>query len=91
MVTFRSIVFQTDTLNIQGFFNLELQLNEISAQLKVFPNIWRLGGVRDTKFGTNISNEMLLHAAKCQGYSFNRFRVIKGKPTGEGKITPHPD
>ena len=35
MVIFRSIVFQTDKLNIQGFFNLELQLNEISTQLKV--------------------------------------------------------
>ena len=27
----------------------------------------------------NICNEMLLNAAKCQGYSFNRFWVIKGK------------
>ena len=25
---------------------------------------------------------MLLNAAKCQGYSFYRFWVIKGKPTG---------
>ena len=24
----------------------------------------------DTKFGTNVSNRMLLNAAKCQGYSF---------------------
>ena len=34
---------------------------------------------------------MLLNSAKCQGYSFYRFWVIKGKPTG-GKITPplHP-
>ena len=58
----------------------------------VLPNIWRLGQVMDTKFGTNVSNRMLLNAAKCQGYSFYRFWVIKGKPTGggaEGKIT-HP-
>ena len=48
----------------------------------VLPNIWRLGWIRDTKFGTNISNEMLLNAAKCQGYSLYRFWVIKGKPTG---------
>ena len=27
----------------------------------VLPNIWRLGQVRDTKFGTNVSNEMLLN------------------------------
>ena len=29
---------------------------------------------------------MLLNAAKCQGYSFYGFWIIKGKPTG-GKIT----
>ena len=45
----------------------------------VLPNIWRLGWVRDTKFGTNISNEMLVNVAECQGYSFYRFWVIKGK------------
>ena len=44
------------------------------------------------KFGADVSNEMLLYAAKGQGYSFYRFWVIKGKPTG-GKSTPpsHPD
>ena len=30
-----------------------------------------------------------LNAAKYQGYSFSRFWIIKGKPTG-GEITPHP-
>ena len=39
-------------------------------------------GVRDTRFGKNVSNKMLLNAAKCQGYSFYRFWVIKRKPTG---------
>ena len=53
----------------------------------VLPNIWRLGRVRDIKIGTNVSNEMLLHSIKCQGYSFYRFWVIKEKPTGGGKIT----
>ena len=48
----------------------------------ILPNIWRLGRIRDTKFGTNISNNMLLNAAKCQCYSMYRFWVIKGKPTG---------
>ena len=52
----------------------------------VFPSIWRLGRVMDTKFGTNVSNRMLLYAAKLQGYSFYRFWVIKEKPT-RGKIT----
>ena len=34
----------------------------------ILPNIWRLGQVRDTKFNTNtnVSNEMLLNAVKCQ-------------------------
>ena len=48
----------------------------------VLRKIWRLGQVRDTKFGTNVSNKMLLNAAKCQGCSFYRFCVIKGEPTG---------
>ena len=49
----------------------------------VLPNIWRLGRVRDTKFGTDVPIEMLLNAAKCQGYIFYCFWVIKGKPTGK--------
>ena len=47
--------------------------------------------VRVTKFGINISNEMLLIATKYQGYSFYSFRVIKGESTGGGKNTPHLD
>ena len=51
------------------------------------PNIWRLGQVRDAKFGTNVSNEKLLNATKCHSYSFYYFQVIKGNPT-VGKTTP---
>ena len=40
----------------------------------------------DTKFGTNISNRMLLNAAKFQGY---HFLVIDGKPTGGELLPPH--
>ena len=47
----------------------------------ILPNNWRLRQVRNTKFGTDVSNEILLNAAKCQGYTFYRFWVIKGKPT----------
>ena len=54
----------------------------------VLINIWRLWPVRDTKFLTNVSNEILLHAAKCQGYSCYRLWVIKRKPTGMVGITP---
>ena len=41
----------------------------------VLPNIWTLGRVRDTKFGKDDPNEMLLYASKCQGYSFYQIRV----------------
>ena len=51
---------------------------------RVLPNILRLGRVRDTKFGMKVSNEMLLNAAKCQGYSFYRFWGTKGKTNGRG-------
>ena len=59
----------------------------------VFPDIWRLEPVMDTKFDMNVSNRMLLNAAKFQGYSFYRFWVIKVKPTGGYHPSPphHPD
>ena len=44
----------------------------------------------DTKFGANVSNRILLNAAKFQGYSLYRFWVIKGRPTGEVKYPPPP-
>ena len=57
----------------------------------VLPKIWRLGQVMDTKFGTNVSNRMLLNAAKFQGYHFYCFWVIKGKPTqGAEQNYPRP-
>ena len=55
-----------------------------NTTVRVFPNIWRLEQVRDIKFGTNVSNEMLLNATKCQGYSFYRLWVFKRNPTGRG-------
>ena len=57
------------------FFYMELTRNpEIGNTLvSDLPNIERLGQVKDAKFRTNVSNKMLLNAAKCQGYSFYRF------------------
>ena len=34
---------------------------KLEVPIWVLPNIWRLWQVRDTKFGTNASNEMLQH------------------------------
>ena len=48
----------------------------------VLPNIWRLGQVRNTKFGAIVSNDVLLNAAKYQGYIFYLFWDIKEKPRG---------
>ena len=44
-----------------------------NTSVLVFPYILRLGQIRDTKFGANVSYEMLWNAAKCQGYDFYRF------------------
>ena len=59
----------------------------------VLSNIWRLEQVGNIKFGTNVSNKILLNDAKCQGYCFYRFWVIKRKPTGAGRCGggDHPD
>ena len=46
----------------------------------VLLNIWRLRQVRDTKFGTDVPNELLLNATKCQCYK---------KPT-PSKVPPPP-
>ena len=61
---------------------LTRNLETRDSPIWVLPNIFRLRWVRDTKFGTDVPNEMLLHAAKCQGYSFFHFWVINGKSTG---------
>ena len=70
-----------------SFFYKRLTRNpEIgNTTIWVFPNIWRLGWVKNSKSGTNVSYEMLLNSAKCQRYSFYRFWVVKGKPTGGGR------
>ena len=59
----------------------------------VLTNICRLKQARDTKFGRNVSNKMLLNATKCQGYSFYHFWVIKGRPIEREayNYTLHPD
>ena len=41
----------------------------------VLSNIWRLRQVMDTKFDTNVSNKILLNAAKFQGYNSYHFWV----------------
>ena len=84
-----NIISGSGTMTV--FFDKRLTRNpEIgNTSVWVLPNIWRLGQVRNTKFGTNVSNKILLDTAKCQGYSFYHFWFIKGKPT-ECNIIPLP-
>ena len=65
----------TDSGIMTSFFYKGLTRNPKvrNAHVRVFPNIWRLGRVMDTKFGTNVTNKMLLNDAKFQGYSSYRF------------------
>ena len=83
-------------LELWQFFYEELTRNPEIRNTPVWhlPNIWGFGRVRDTKFGTNVSNKILRNTAKCQDYSFYRFWVIKGKLTRgggeEGRITALP-
>ena len=37
----------------------------ITTNLSVLPNAWRLGQDRNIKFDTNVSNKMLLNTEKC--------------------------
>ena len=62
-----------------------------NTTLWVLTNTWRLVQVRDTKFGTNMGNEILLNAAKYRRYSFYCVWVIKGKLTGRFIPSLHPD
>ena len=73
-------------LTIFFYKGLTRNLEIGNTPVRILPSIWRLGRVGDTKFGTTVSNKMLMNASKSQGYSFYRCCVAKEKPTG-GKIT----
>ena len=60
-----------------------------NTTIGVLPNIWRLGQVRNTKFGTNVSNKMLLNAAKYRVTAFIISELLKGKPT-RGRVKSPP-
>ena len=86
------VVITTGSGVMTNFFYKGLTRNPETGNTPVWvlPDIWRLVWVGNIKFVTNVSNNILLNAKKCQGYCFCLFLVIKGKPTGEGgdKIPP---
>ena len=59
----------------------------------VFPNIWRLELVRDTKFGMNVSNKILLNTANARVTAFTVSKLLRENQQEwgrGGKITLHP-
>ena len=64
--------------------NLEIE----NTPIRNLSYIWRLGQVGNTKFVTNVSNEMLLNAAKCQVYSFSVAELLRENQQGL-EILPH--
>ena len=70
-------------------FCLNLSLNLILVW--ILSDIWRLERVMDTKFCTNVSNKMLLNAAKYQCYSV--FELLRETNWRVKLIppSPHPD
>ena len=77
-----NIITDSGVMRISFYKELTRKPEIGNTPVWVLSNIWRLGWVRNTKFGTNFSKKMILNAAKCKGYSFYYFRVIKGKPAG---------
>ena len=76
---------------IFAYKGLTRNLEIVNTPVWVLPSILRLGQVRDTEFGQNVSNKMLLNAPKCQGYSaFTVFELLRENQPGVGKITPPP-
>ena len=78
----------SEVMAIFFYKRLTTDLEIGNSTIWVSSNILRLRQVRNTKFCTNVSNKMLLNAAKCQSCSFYRFWVIKGKPTLRVKLSP---
>ena len=68
------------------------ELREIgNAPVWFLANIWRLGQIMGTKFGTNVSNRMLLNAAEFHVTTFTILELLRENQLGmEGKITTHP-
>ena len=79
----------TGVTKIFAYKGLTRNREIVNTPVWVLPSILRLGQVRDTEFGTNVSNKMLLTAPKCQGYSaFTVFELLRENQLEVGKIIP---
>ena len=85
LVTGRSFMSLSLVLELLQFLFIRDWPEIGNTPIWVLPNIWRLGQVKNIKFGTNISNKMLLNAAKCQVTAFTVSELLR-----ENHITPPP-
>ena len=72
-----NIITGSVVMTISFFKGLTINPEIVKTPIWALPNIWRLGWVKNTKFDTNVSNKILLNAAKFQCDTFYRFWVIK--------------
>ena len=77
-----NIVTGSGIMAILFYKGLTRNLEIGNTHVWILPNIWRLGRVMDTKFGTNVSNKIWLNAAKFQGYSFYNFELLRENQLG---------
>ena len=61
-----------------------------STPIWVLPNILRLAQIKDTKFGTNISNKKLLNVGECKMFVRYQGKTNRGDGRGVLKL-PSPD
>ena len=59
-----NIITGSGVMIISFYKGLTRNLEIGNTPVWVFPNIWRLGRVRNTKFGMKVSNKILLNATK---------------------------
>ena len=64
---FWSFITGSGVMTIFFYKGLTINLEIKNTPHLSFAQYMETDQVRDTKFGTNVSNEMLLNAAKCQG------------------------
>ena len=87
-----NIIICSGIMTIFFYKGLTRKLETGSTPLWIFPSIWRLRWVMDTKFGTNVSNKCYWMLQNSRATVFTIFTVINGKKLGLVKLAfPHPD
>ena len=78
----------TGVTKIFAYKGLIRNLEIVNNPVWVLPSILRLGQIRDTEFGPNVSNKMLLNAQNVRVTAFTIFELLRKNQLGRDKITP---